>query len=376
MGVRQGAVEDVVSRADREAFWRGKRVLLTGHTGFKGSWLAFALHRWGAEIHGLALAPEGEANLFKAAERAGAFASSVIGDIRDRQVVDAALEKSGAEIVFHLAAQPLVRLSYRDPVGTYSTNVMGTVHVLDAVRRAIGVRAVVAVTSDKCYENNEWFWGYRENEPMGGYDPYSNSKGCSELVVSAFRNSYFRDAGVVGLGSGRAGNVIGGGDWSEDRLVPDLIRNILAGQEVPIRNPLAVRPWQHVLEPLSGYIALAERLYAEPSGPMAEGWNFGPGASSERTVLDVVNSVCSAWGDGAAWRRDGGAHVHEAGYLKLESSKARRLLKWEPAWNCDQTIQATVSWYKAEAAGKDLVAFTEKQISDYFATSSAQLEKN
>lgn len=369
-------MEDVVNQAGREGFWGGKRVLLTGHTGFKGSWLALALHRWGAEIHGLALAPEGEANLFKAVERAGAFTSSTIGDIRDPNLVGATLRESQAEIVFHLAAQPLVRLSYKDPIGTYSTNVMGTVHVLDAVRRAQGVKAVVAVTSDKCYENNEWFWGYRENEPMGGHDPYSNSKGCSELVVSAFRNSYFRDGGLTGLGSGRAGNVIGGGDWSEDRLVPDLLRNILAGQDTPIRNPVAVRPWQHVLEPLSGYITLAEHLFAEPSGPMADGWNFGPDASSERTVLDVVNGICRAWGDGAAWRHDGGAHVHEAGYLKLDSSKARRLLKWEPVWNFDRTIQATVSWYKAEAAGEDLAAYTEQQISDYFAESSAQQEKN
>lgn len=365
-----------MSRADREAFWRGKRVFLTGHTGFKGSWLAFALHRWGAEVHGLALAPEGKSNLFASIERAGVLASSTIGDIRDVSLVDAALKQSGAEVVFHLAAQPLVRLSYRDPVGTYSTNVMGTVHVLDAVRRAGGVRAVVAVTSDKCYENNEWFWGYRENEPMGGHDPYSNSKGCSELVVSAFRKSYFRDAGLVGLGSGRAGNVIGGGDWSEDRLVPDLIRSILASQEVPIRNPAAVRPWQHVLEPLSGYIALAERLYDEPNGPAADGWNFGPDASSERTVLDVVTSICAEWGDGASWRRDGGEHVHEAGYLKLDSSKARRILKWEPVWSFDQTIQTTVDWYRAEAAGEDLVTVTEKQIAEYFSESSAHWKEN
>ncbi|CAL1693008.1 CDP-glucose 4,6-dehydratase [Brevundimonas subvibrioides] len=365
-----------MSEAERQAFWRGKRVFLTGHTGFKGTWLAFVLHRWGALVHGFALSPEGDANLFKAAERHGVFASSVIGDIRNPRAVDEALSASDPEIVFHLAAQPLVRLSYRDPVATYATNVMGTVHVLDAIRRLGSVKAVVAVTSDKCYENNEWFWGYRENEPMGGYDPYSNSKGCSELVVSAFRKSYFKTAGVCGLGSGRAGNVIGGGDWSEDRLVPDLIRNILAGDETPIRNPVAVRPWQHVLEPLSGYLSLAEELYREPSGDAADGWNFGPDASSERSVLDVVSGVCSAWGDGASWRRDEGEHVHEAGYLKLDSSKARRILKWEPVWGFDRTIEMTVSWYKAEAAREDLVAFTTAQISQYFADLAAQKEKN
>ena len=356
-----------------QLFWSGRRVLVTGHTGFKGTWLAHWLAELGAEVTGIGLPPSTDPSLFLASGLAERIDSRIL-DVRARDQVTRLLREIEPEIILHLAAQPLVLTSLKDPVATFQTNVQGVVNLLDAARGLPALRAIVVVTSDKCYLRPERRCA--EGDPLGGHDPYSNSKGCSELVVSAFRKSYFRDAGTVGLGSGRAGNVIGGGDWSEDRLVPDLIRNIIAGQETPIRNPAAVRPWQHVLEPLSGYIALAERLYAEPSGPMADGWNFGPEASSERTVFDVVNGVCSAWGGGAAWRRDEGEHVHEAGYLKLDSSKARRLLNWQPVWNFDQTIRATVSWYKAEAAGEDLVAFTNQQIADYFARSSAQQEEN
>ena len=364
-------MEVVVEFCENAPFWEGKRVFLTGHTGFKGAWLAAMLRRRGAHIHGFALPPLPESRLFEAVEQSGTFAESTIGDVRDPAAVSAALRRSQAEVVLHLAAQPLVRLSYDDPVGTYATNVMGTVHVLDAIRRQDTVRAAVVVTSDKCYENREWFWGYRETEPMGGYDPYSNSKGCSELVTSAFRRSYFGAPNNANIGSGRAGNVIGGGDWSADRLLPDMIRNCLAGQETPIRNPGAVRPWQHVLEPLSGYLKLAERLSGEGGGAFADGWNFGPDATSERTVRDVVEATCSAWGDSASWRVDDGAHVHEAGYLKLDSSKARRLLDWQSVWDFDQTIQATVDWYAAESRGDDLIAFTNQQMSDYFAAVAA-----
>ncbi len=360
-------MEDVVEAYENSEFWRGKNVFLTGHTGFKGSWLSMMLQRRGARVHGFALPPLEGSKLFAAVESAAALETSTIGDVRDLEAVRAALARSQADIVLHLAAQPLVRLSYDDPVGTYATNVMGTVHVLDAARRQESVQATVVVTSDKCYENREWFWGYREDEPMGGHDPYSNSKGCSELVTSAFRRSYFGHGAKNRVGSGRAGNVIGGGDWSADRLIPDLIRNCLAGAETPIRNPVAVRPWQHVLEPLSGYLRLAERLAGQDGERFAGGWNFGPESASERTVRDVVEATCSAWGDDARWAVDKGPHAHEAGYLKLDSSKARRLLDWAPTWGFEDTIAKTVEWYKAEAAGEDLVALTRKQISQYFA---------
>jgi len=372
VGVRKGAVEIVVETYENASFWQGKRVFLTGHTGFKGSWLSLMLQRRGALVHGFALPPLEGSQLFAAVENAGALQSSTIGDIRDQAALKAALKRSEADVVLHLAAQPLVRLSYADPVGTYATNVMGTVHLLDATRRQETVQATVVVTSDKCYENREWFWGYREDEAMGGYDPYSNSKGCSELVASAFRRSYFGPKSRNNVGSGRAGNVIGGGDWSADRLLPDLIRNCLDGAPTPIRNPVAVRPWQHVLEPLSGYLRLAEELAGDKGETFADGWNFGPDASSERTVKDVVEATCVAWGDGARWAVDAGEHPHEAGYLKLDSSKARRLLNWAPTWDFDQTIAKTVEWYKAEARGDDLVAVSQRQISEYFAAIAAR----
>ncbi len=349
---------------DDTAFWRGRRVFLTGHTGFKGSWITLLLRRWGAEVCGFALPPP-EEGLFRSAGVAEALCQSTYGDVRVLAELEMSLKNSDAEVVIHMAAQPLVRLSYVDPVGTYATNVMGTVHLLDAVRRQKSVKAVVIVTSDKCYENREWVWGYREDEAMGGYDPYSNSKGCSELVTSAYRRSFASGGRGAEVASARAGNVIGGGDWSPDRLIPDLMRSFRSGIEAPIRNPHAVRPWQHVLDPISGYLALAERLLSESGDQYAQGWNFGPDATAERTVRDVLSAAVEAWGDGARWRRDTGDHVHEAAYLKLDSSKARRLLDWTPVWDFETSITNTISWYRAEGAGQNMNDFTLDQISNY-----------
>lgn len=352
--------------------WRGRRVFLTGHTGFKGSWLVMTLTRLGAEVHGFAL-PAPDRGLYRSADVGALMASSVEADIRAPEPVAQALAASGAEIVIHMAAQPLVRLSYAEPVETYATNVMGTIHLLEAVRRAPAVRSCVIVTSDKCYENNEWDWGYRESEPMGGFDPYSNSKGCAELVTSAYRRSFFSGRDAARIGSGRAGNVIGGGDWSADRLVPDLVRTFAAGEVTSIRNPAAIRPWQHVLDPLFGYIALTEALLAEDGAAAAQGWNFGPDPSSERTVGEIVERVAGLWGDGAAWELDRSAQPHEAAFLKLDSSRAKRFLRWKPVWPFDPALQETVAWYKAEQTGADMKAFTLNQIDAYIEARSTIL---
>ncbi|PZU10309.1 CDP-glucose 4,6-dehydratase [Sphingomonas sp.] len=344
--------------------WRGRRVFITGHTGFKGSWLVTTLSAMGAELYGFAL-PAPARGVFRAAQVEPLLACSTIGDIREPSGLAAALAASQAEVVIHMAAQPLVRFSYAEPVETYATNVMGTVHLLEAVRRTPSVRACVIVTSDKCYENNEWDWGYREIEPMGGYDPYSNSKGCAELVTSAYRRSFFSGEGAARVASGRAGNVIGGGDWSDDRLIPDLIRAFVAGETTAIRNPNAVRPWQHVLDPLFGYLALAERLLAEDGAPAADGWNFGPDAASERTVGEVVQAMAALWGPDARWQIIQGEQPHEAGFLKLDSSKAKRLLGWRPVWPFDTALAETTAWYTAERDGADMAAFTRRQIAAY-----------
>lgn len=349
---------------------KNRDVFVTGHTGFKGGWLCLMLERLGARVHGYALPPP-EQGVYVSARVAERVASSVYADVRDLESLQAALIASGAEVVIHMAAQPLVRLSYNDPVGTYATNVMGSVNVLEAVRRAPRVRAVVMVTSDKCYENKEWLWGYREDEPMGGHDPYSNSKGCSELVTAAFRASYFSTDGAACVASGRAGNVIGGGDWSADRLVPDLVSTFARGEETMIRNPHAIRPWQHVMEPLSGYIALAEHLLSLRGRDFAEGWNFGPDTGSERTVGEVVESVRAAWGARARWRLDKGPHPHEASFLKLDSSKAKRRLNWSPVWKFSDAIKNTVDWYLAAAAQEDMQVFTLKQIEAYARAANA-----
>jgi CDP-glucose 4,6-dehydratase len=344
-------------------FWRGKRVLLTGHTGFKGGWLSLWLQSLGAEVHGLALAPPTSPNLFTVARVAEGMTGHTIGDIRDYDTVRAAMQSSQPEVVIHMAAQPLVRLSYNEPVATYATNVMGTVHVLEAARHAGSVRAIVNVTTDKCYENKEWVWGYREDEPMGGHDPYSNSKGCSELVTSAYRRSFFQQSGIA-LGSGRAGNVIGGGDWAADRLIPDILKAFVQNQPVVIRNPYATRPWQHVLEPLSGYLTLAERLYADGQA-YAEGWNFGPRDEDARPVQWIVEHMVSKWGQGASWQIDEGVHPHEANYLKLDISKAGSRLNWHPALRLNDALNLTIDWAKQSQAGGDMRQLTLDQISAY-----------
>ncbi|MBB3117527.1 CDP-glucose 4,6-dehydratase [Massilia violacea] len=364
MAERQGAVEDLDMNP---SFWQGKRVFLTGHTGFKGSWLSLWLQALGAEVSGFALAPPSQPSLFEAA-RVGQGMQSAIGDIRDAEALRAALQAARPQIVIHMAAQALVRYSYAHPVETYATNVMGLVNLFEAVRATPGIKAVVNVTSDKCYENKEWPWGYRENEAMGGYDPYSNSKACAELVTSAYRNSYFNPAQYaqhgVALGSGRAGNVIGGGDWAEDRLIPDMMRAIAAGQAVRIRSPHAIRPWQHVLEPLSGYLSLAEHLYLH-GAEYAEGFNFGPHDTDARPVEWIISRLCASWGEGASWELDGAPQPHEATYLKLDCSKARGRLHWQPRWHLGQTIDHIVAWHKAHARQEDMRAFTLAQIHDY-----------
>lgn len=352
------------------SFWKDKRVFITGHTGFKGSWLTLWLHSMGAVLKGFSLNPPTEPSLYGNAA-VGRFIDSVIGDIRNYQHLHDAISDFKPEIIFHMAAQPLVRLSYDEPIETYSTNVMGTVHLLEAVKRIGGVKAVVNITSDKCYENREWVWGYREQEAMGGYDPYSNSKGCAELVASAYRNSFFNEKDYqkhgVALASVRAGNVIGGGDWAKDRLIPDILKSFEKQQTVVIRSPHAIRPWQHVLEPLSGYITVAQRLYLE--GPVyAEGWNFGPREDDAMSVQFIVETMVGLWGEGASWELDGNEHPHEAHYLKLDCSKARMRLDWHPRWSLVETLQRIVGWHKASINGEDMLAFTLNEISEYMHT--------
>lgn len=349
------------------SFWTGKTVFLTGHTGFKGSWLSLWLQSLGAKVVGYALQPPTNPSLFEVARVADGM-TSIEGDIRDLTQLVAAMAEHQPEIVIHMAAQPLVRYSYRDPVETYSTNVMGTVNVLEAVRQAGSVRVVVNITSDKCYDNREWVWGYRENEPMGGYDPYSSSKGCAELVASAYRNSFFTpnefDRHGVAMASVRAGNVIGGGDWAEDRLIPDIMRAITRGEPVHIRNPHAIRPWQHVLEPLAGYLLLAQKLWEEGVA-YGEGWNFGPNSEDAKPVSWIVEKLTKTWGEGASWVLDGGDHPHEAHYLKLDCSKAKARLEWQPRWRLDYTLSAIVDWHQAHGTGKDMREVTLRQIATY-----------
>jgi CDP-glucose 4,6-dehydratase len=351
----------------KPAFWSGKRIFLTGHTGFKGSWLALWLQQLGAQVTGFALEAPTQPSLFDAA-RVGAGMQSVHGDVRDLPTLQRAMQTAKPEIVIHMAAQSLVRLSYDTPVETYATNVMGTVHLLEAVRQTPGVRAVVNVTTDKCYENKEWAWGYRENEPMGGFDPYSNSKGCSELVSAAYRSSFFNPTHYaqhgVALATARAGNVIGGGDWAKDRLIPDILAAFEAGKQVPIRNPHATRPWQHVLEPLRGYLTLAEHLYTD--GPsFAEGWNFGPHGDDAKPVEWIVRQLAERWGQGASWQVDAGNHPHEANFLKLDISKAAQRLRWQPALRLDGALGLIVDWARARKTGADMHAVTFAQIAAY-----------
>jgi CDP-glucose 4,6-dehydratase len=349
------------------AFWRGRRVFLTGHTGFKGSWLSLWLHTMGAEVTGYALDPPTNPSLYVLCG-INQLVDSVIADVREAQRLAQELRRCRPEVVFHLAARPIVRDSYRIPVETYATNVMGTVHLLEAVRTTPGVRALVVVSSDKCYANHEWVWGYREDEPLGGHDPYSSSKACAELVTAAYRSSYFLPDDYprhgVAVATARAGNVFGGGDWAADRLVPDWVRASLLREPVEIRSPYAIRPWQHVLEPLAGYLLLAKRLCAE--GPRFCGaWNFGPSPEGEQTVEWLVERFCTAWGADAAWRVGAGEHPHEDTFLKLDCSKARALLGWRPRWSLLQAVEATVAWTRTYRDQGDLRAVCLQQIDTY-----------
>jgi|APSaa5957512535_1039671.scaffolds.fasta_scaffold18398_4 CDP-glucose 4,6-dehydratase len=344
-------------------FWQDKNVFLTGHTGFKGSWLVLWLNSLGAKVHGYALAPPTQTNLYTVVNAEACLASNTIADIRDAVTLKQSMQQAQSDIVIHMAAQPLVRQSYLDPVETYSTNVMGTVNLLEAVRRTPSVKAVINITTDKCYENREWVWPYREDEAMGGYDPYSSSKGCSELVTAAYRRSFLAEAGVA-VASARAGNVIGGGDWAVDRLIPDILRAIGEGCPVVIRNPHAIRPWQHVLEPLSGYLQLAQKLY-EDGIDYAEGWNFGPNSDDAQPVQWIVEQLTQKWGDGANWQKDDAKHPHEAHYLKLDCSKAQARLGWRPQWTLAQALQHITTWHKAHHRGDDMQEFSLKQIADF-----------
>jgi CDP-glucose 4,6-dehydratase len=344
-------------------FWRGKRVFLTGHTGFKGSWLALCLQALGSDVKGYALKPPTKPALFEVACVSEGMQSQ-IADIRDFATLRASVAEFRPDIVIHMAAQPLVRTSYREPIDTYSTNVMGTVHLLEAVRACGGVRAVINVTTDKCYENREWIWGYREDEPMGGHDPYSSSKGCAELVTAAWRRSFFHDAGSAVLASARAGNVIGGGDWAEDRLVPDILRAFAEGRPVTIRHPRATRPWQHVLEPLSGYLVLAQALWTEGQA-VAEAWNFGPAEGDAKPVSWIAERLVQDWGRGASWVLDEAPQLHEAGYLKLDCSKARDRLHWQPVWSLETALCHIVRWQQAWRVGTNMRDYCFGEIVEY-----------
>jgi CDP-glucose 4,6-dehydratase len=361
-------VESLVGRLPSPAFWRGRRVFLTGHTGFKGGWLALWLSAMGAKLHGFALAPPTEPNFFSALRLADVV-SHEIGDIRDAALLTGSLRRFQPDIVIHMAAQPLVLLSYQQPVETYATNVMGTVHLLEAVRGCASVQATIIVTSDKCYENVDSMWSYRESDRMGGHDPYSNSKGCAELVTAAYARSFFAPAGRA-LGSVRAGNVIGGGDWAPDRLMTDIFAALLAGSAPVLRAPQAVRPWQHVLEPLAGYLVAGEHLAAAPQAGAA--WNFGPDPDSEVNVAAVAERVCALWGAGIRpVHEETAARGKEARLLTLDSTKARRELGWRPRWGLDRALTETVHWYQAWAGKKDMRTFSLGQIADY--TGTAQL---
>ena len=350
------------------SFWVGKQVFLTGHTGFKGGWLSLWLTSMGAKVTGYALAPNTTPNIYELGKVEHDLERSYISDIRNLEKLKEALKKSKPEIVIHMAAQPLVRYAYANPVETYSTNVMGTVHMLEAIRGQGSVRAVVIVTTDKCYENKEWVWSYRENEPMGGLDPYSNSKGCAELVTCAYTHSFFSpnqyNRHHVAIASARAGNVIGGGDWSGDRLIPDAIKAFAANEELKIRNPLAIRPWQHVLEPLSGYLVLAEALYLHGT-KFNGGWNFGPHNEDAVSVQEVINLLIKNLNVTARLQQAQEIHPHEANSLKLDCSKAQHYLQWYPRWNLEQAIKNIAQWQHAYQQNQDMRKISLDQIASY-----------
>ena len=345
------------------SFWQGKKVFLTGHTGFKGSWLSLWLQSMGVLVKGYSLAPPTSPSLFVIADVAQNMETQ-IGDIRDLATLKESMLNFNPDILIHMAAQPLVRLSYIEPVDTYTTNVIGTVNVLEAARICSNLKAIVSVTTDKCYENKEWAWGYRENEPMGGHDPYSSSKGCAELVASSYRNSFFNTKSSAALATARAGNVIGGGDWADCRLIPDILKAFENSKSVVVRNPLSTRPWQHVLEPLSGYLVLAENLYTNGQ-EYAGAWNFGPKDEDCKPVNWILERMLATWGPGAAWGLDQNNNPHEAGFLKLDCSKAKQKLHWEPKWNLEYTLKLIVNWHKAWINKEDLKKECLKEIDLY-----------
>lgn len=350
-----------------EIFWKDKNVFVTGHTGFKGSWLSLWLSQMGANVTGYALRPPTDPSLFEIAKIEERI-TSIEGDVRDLEYLQKAMHEAKPEIVIHMAAQPLVRDSYKIPVETYEINVMGTVNVLESVRHCQGIKVVINVTTDKCYENKEWLWGYRENEPMGGYDPYSNSKGCSELVTAAYRSSFFNpqkyEIHGVAVASARAGNVIGGGDWANDRLIPDCMNALIDNRIIHIRSPHAIRPWQHVLEPLGGYLTLAEKLYTE-GVKYAGGWNFGPNEDDVKPVAWIVSEMCRLWSDRAAYEIDKSEQPHEANYLKLDCSKAKAELQWQPRWSLEEALQKIVEWARAYTEEANIRNICLQQIREY-----------
>ena len=356
-------------------FWQGKHVFLTGHTGFKGGWLSVWLTSMGAKVTGYALAPNTKPSFFEVVGVASLLEKNHIADIRDLSLLKLAMERANPDILIHMAAQPLVRHSYEDPLETFSTNVMGTVNVLESARKIDGIKAIVVVTTDKCYENREWVWGYRENEPLGGSDPYSSSKACAELVTNAYRQSFFSGniaTSNAGVASARAGNVIGGGDWSADRLIPDALSAIETDKSLILRNPFATRPWQHVLEPLSGYLVLAQALF-DKGNNFASAWNFGPGDEGNKTVENVIDILNSTWGNTAGWQQHPQAQPHEAHLLKLDCSKAHEQLAWVPQWKLGEAIEKIVRWHKAFKAGKDMKAITLEQIKQYVGSTSSPI---
>jgi CDP-glucose 4,6-dehydratase len=348
-------------------FWQGKRVLLTGHTGFKGSWLSLWLQSLGVELTGYALEPPTNPSLFEVAGVAKGM-NSIVGDVADYEHLWQVVAACRPEIIVHMAAQSVVRTSYLDPVTTYNSNVMGTVYLLEAIRQVGGVRVVVNITSDKCYENREWVWGYRENDPLGGYDPYSNSKACSELVTSAYRHSFFNPSNYAehgtAIATARAGNVIAGGDWTADGLIADITRSLLQKQPVIIRNPYQIRPWQYVLDALNGYLMLAERLYDNGTA-FAESWNIGPYESDIRPVGWIVEYLLSLWGENATWERDRTQQFHEAKSLSLDCSKARTKLNWQPKLSLEETLDRVVEWTKSYQAGDDMHRVTKTAIQKF-----------
>lgn len=361
MGRWKGTLESMVKN------WQGRRVFLTGHTGFKGGWLAFWLSRLGAKVRGYALNPNTEPNVFTLASLAS-MVEDVRGDIRDYANLERTMRDFAPEVVFHMAAQAIVRRSYSDPLGTYATNAMGTVNVLEAVRNVPSVRAVVCVTTDKVYQNQEWVWPYRETDALGGFDPYASSKACAEIISAAYRASFFSNevlqGHAVALATARAGNVIGGGDWSEDRLIPDLVRGFCSRQRVLIRRPEAIRPWQFVLDPLHGYLILAERLLGE-GRKFSSAYNFGPGEEDSWCVEQIASKLVRIWGEGVSWTRDGDVGAHEAHHLRLDASKARFELGWEPRLKIETGLEWTMDWYRSWRDGKDMAKFTAKQIEEY-----------